>query len=116
MKKSISIFMLALFLFSCGNRSNNYQVANENMQLKEDGIYNDSNLLMLFNEPILNKNLSSETYRFIYLRTFHNPIIVRLEKDDKGKVKIYWKITDGAGGYDFGKMFVNETKILSIKK
>ena len=115
MQKVISISMFALFLFSCGNRNNNSQVANENMQLTGGELYNDTNLLMLFDEPVLDKILSSETYRLIYLRTFNNPIIVRLEKDE-GRVKIYWKITDGMSGYDYGKMFVNETKALSMKK
>jgi len=69
--------------------------------------------LISCDEPALDEKLP-DTYRFIYLRSFHNPIIVRLEKD-KNNVKIYWKITDGKGGYDLGKMFVNEIKTLSIE-
>ena len=79
--------------------------------LKSINYYTD--FLISCDEPALDEKLP-DTYRFILLRTFHNPIIVRLEKH-RDSVKIYWKITDGKGGYGLGKMFVNETKTLSIE-
>jgi hypothetical protein len=44
-------------------------------------------------------------FRFLWLRTFHNPISIRLEinKND-GSGILYVKVTDGAGGYEPGKI------------
>ena len=39
-----------------------------------------------------------EVYRFTWLRSFHNPIAVRIEKI-KDKVMLYWSIGRGMGGY-----------------
>ncbi len=49
----------------------------------------------------LDKDL--EIYRFTWLRTFHHPIIVRLEKQ-KNEVKVIFKELNGAGGYEMGKI------------
>jgi len=40
-----------------------------------------------------------EVYRFTWLRSFHHPIVVRIERNADEKVKIYWKVGKGAGGY-----------------
>jgi hypothetical protein len=48
----------------------------------------------------------SEVYRFIWLRTFHHPVIVRLERTPHGAT-VVMKETDGQGGYEPGKLIVN---------
>lgn len=37
-------------------------------------------------------------YRFTWLRTFHNPIVITIENNN-GKIMLYWKIGEGQGGY-----------------
>lgn len=64
-------------------------------------------------EPVLfNKNSSKEVYRFTWLRTFHNPIAIRIEKDSNGYF-IAWKVCNGAGGYDPGKLITDKRMPLS---
>jgi len=67
-----------------------------------------SKQLKALGEPSLYKqqgDKSKQIFRFIWLRTFHNPISIRLEvnKND-GSGTLYVKMLDGAGGYDPGKI------------
>lgn len=39
-----------------------------------------------------------ESYRFLWLRSFHNPISIRIEKK-QNRISLYWKIGKGEGGY-----------------
>ena len=72
--------------------------------------------LKAFEEPILLKDsLPIEIYRFTYLRTFDNPIVIRLEKKNDSII-IYWKVLDGYGGYDSGKIIENKSKVLKAKE
>lgn len=52
-------------------------------------------------------NENAEIYRFLWLRTFHHPISVRIEKNN-GEVKLFTKELDGEGGYDPGKLIRNK--------
>lgn len=52
-------------------------------------------------------------YRFTWLRTFHRPVAIRLEENLAGKWTIHTKITSGAGGYDPGKLIVDESRAVS---
>jgi hypothetical protein len=45
----------------------------------------------------------TETYRFLWLRTFHHPIFVRIERERK-EIRLFTKELDGAGGYEPGKV------------
>lgn len=65
--------------------------------------------LYAMKEPLLfNKNLNKEVYRFTWLRTFHNPIAIRIENIGKN-YKLTWKLCDGAGGYEPGKLTINKS-------
>jgi hypothetical protein len=44
-----------------------------------------------------------ETYRFLWLRSFHHPIFVRIEREEN-KIKLFTKELGGAGGYRPGKV------------
>ncbi|BDD03883.1 tetratricopeptide repeat protein [Aureibacter tunicatorum] len=70
--------------------------------------------LKALEEPVLSDSLPTKIYRFTYLRTFHNPIVIRIENDN-GDISIYWKVSDGAGGYDPGKIITNKSKELTAK-
>lgn len=59
-------------------------------------------------EPILYKNYDFEAYRFTWLRTFHNPISLRLElRNDE--YLLFVKRANGAGGYNPGQVVQNDT-------
>lgn len=73
-----------------------------------------SSHLQAMDEPILSDSMPTNVYRFTYLRTFDNPIVIGIE-NYKDSVKIYWKRTDGAGGYEPGKIIENNSKDLSIE-
>jgi hypothetical protein len=54
----------------------------------------------------------SEAYRFLWLRTFHNPVAVRVFQRD-GDYGLEAVILDGAGGYDPGHVSRRVTRTLS---
>lgn len=82
-----------------------------------DGHLNFSNRwyskhLLAMNEPILHLDTSNkEVYRFTWLRTFHNPVSIRMEKNEN-EYLLYWKVCDGAGGYEPGNLTISKKKIL----
>ncbi len=60
--------------------------------LKEPSIYEQKN-----DEGVL-------LFRFLWLRTFHHPISIRLEIQKDGTGLLFVKMTSGAGGYEPGKI------------
>ncbi len=75
-----------------------------------------SKMLFALHEPILcNYEGESEIYRFTWLRTFHNPVTIRVQK--KGdSVSLTTKVSDGAGGYEPGKIKVDRTIPIDISE
>ena len=72
-----------------------------------------SEQLFALKEPLLfNKKMNKEVYRFTWLRTFHHPIAIRIEKEN-GVNKLYWKECDGAGGYEPGNLITDKSKVIS---
>jgi hypothetical protein len=61
-----------------------------------------------------------EIYRFTWLRTFHHPIAIRVEIGNQ-RAQVFVKETDGAGGYNPGKLIQNlsfeltESELASFK-
>jgi len=71
-----------------------------------------SKFLFNFNEDILhNSQNKNEIYRFTWLRTFHRPIMIRVDNDIYGK-RIFWKISDGKGGYIPGNLIESKMRFL----
>ncbi len=67
-------------------------------------------------EPSLwesSKMQKTQSYRFLWLRTFHHPIAIRIDVNIDGTSSLTTKMTSGAGGYDPGRLIQNETHILS---
>jgi hypothetical protein len=54
-------------------------------------------------EPRLCPSEGLSAYRFLWLRSFHRPIAVRVVKTDKG-AQLWVRVLGGAGGYDPGKL------------
>jgi hypothetical protein len=57
-------------------------------------------------------NSEVESYRFLWLRSFHHPIAVRLWSTG-GEQFMTLKEMSGAGGYEPGKLLVNHTRKIS---
>jgi hypothetical protein len=56
----------------------------------------------------LSKTQKTQTYRFLWLRSFHHPISVRLDVAENGTGVVTTKITSGQGGYEPRKLVVKQ--------
>jgi len=69
--------------------------------------------LRAMHEPSLfeatSKDRSLIAYRFLWLRTFHHPIAIRLTIRPDGNGALTGKVTSGAGGYEPGDITWNES-------
>lgn len=125
----VSLFILAVIaICSCGQRNESIQ----SISLTDTSLYylplekftdtssyvgQDtflvtwySGMLKALKEPILfNKSVKKEIYRLTWLRTFHNPVAIRIEKSEGGYT-LFWKLCDGAGGYEPGQLIINKSK------
>jgi hypothetical protein len=54
-------------------------------------------------KSLLETSAGQEVYRFLWLRTFHHPVFVRVERR-QNEIKLFTKELNGAGGYDPGKI------------
>lgn len=72
-------------------------------------------LIVLKENKIDTLNTEKEIYRFLWLRTFHNPIVISIEKNDK-EIKLFWKRSNAEGGYEDGKIVENKSIELSRKQ
>jgi len=71
-----------------------------------------SEQLFAMREPIIFSDKSNkEIYRFTWLRTFDNPIAIRIEKQDSTYL-LFWKVCNGAGGYEPGQLTTDKQKII----
>lgn len=71
--------------------------------------------LKALQEPSLLQHASShkEAYRFLWLRTFHSPVAVRLNVNADGTSFLTVKVTNGKGGYEPGRLTKNAVRRLS---
>ncbi|HRH41771.1 MAG TPA: hypothetical protein PKY82_09020 [Pyrinomonadaceae bacterium] len=60
---------------------------------------------------LLDVSDNTEVYRFLWLRSFHHPIFVRIERNGNS-IQLFSKELDGGGGYEPGKVLRQEHKIL----
>jgi hypothetical protein len=69
--------------------------------------------LFAMKEPIIFKDKSqNEVYRFTWLRTFDDPIAIRIERQGDNYF-LYWKSEDGSGGYAPGKLIIDQQKVIA---
>lgn len=72
--------------------------------------------LVALKEPSLCARLKAsphESYRFLWLRTFHHPVAIRLDLKADGTGLLTTKIANGASGYKPGVLIVNKTRLLT---
>jgi hypothetical protein len=75
-----------------------------------------STYLKSFKEPsffLLKAKPSTESYRFIWLRTFHHPVIVRLDLRADGSGMLSAKVSNGTGGYKPGQIIQDISRPLT---
>ena len=58
-------------------------------------------------------NAKAEVYRFLWLCTFHRPVVVRVQKEPDEKIRVFAKMLDGKGGYAPGKLAGERTRGLA---
>ena len=61
----------------------------------------------------LSKAPSTESYRFLWLRSFHHPIAIRVDVQADGSATLTTRIASGAGGYPPGKLTASTTRFLT---
>lgn len=68
-------------------------------------------------KPLWNLSRPNNKYvfRLVWLRSFHHPIFVRIEKTDGGNCVLYARELSGAGGYAPGVVTVARTSIVGEK-
>jgi hypothetical protein len=76
-----------------------------------------SKQLHALNEPSLwelsnSKDEGRESYRLLWLRTFHHPVAVRVDIGANGVGRLFLKMASGAGGYAPGELMRDETVTL----
>jgi len=68
--------------------------------------------LFAMKEPLIYSDPSPKAiYRLTWLRTFHNPVAIRIEKNGN-TYQLYWKVSSGAGGYKPGKLTIDKRKVI----
>ena len=75
-----------------------------------------SGQLAALQEPSLwesSKTQQTQSYRFLWLRTFDHPVAIRVDVNADGTSQLTTKMTSGAGGYAPGKLIKNATVTLS---
>jgi hypothetical protein len=72
--------------------------------------------LSAMSEPVLYSDTTAlEAIRFTWLRTFHHPVVVGMVNNG-GDIYLYWKMCNGAGGYDPGKLVTDRKKRCDIQQ
>jgi hypothetical protein len=76
-----------------------------------------SRQLQALKEPSLwelskSKEEKSESYRFLWLRTFHHPVAIRVDVRADGVARLVVKMASGAGGFAPGELTRDETVTL----
>jgi hypothetical protein len=81
----------------------------------------DAFLLNRLEEPSLftrTPDISAEAYRFLWFRTFHSPIAVRMDVQPDGRSLLTIKVADGESGFPrtVKKLIQNTTRALSRER
>lgn len=75
-----------------------------------------STQLSALGEPVIyvkESNTDETIYRFICLRTFHEPFSIRIEVDEESETaRLFFKMCDGAGGYEPGNLIMSNESAL----
>lgn len=64
----------------------------------------------------LSKTQKTQTYRFVWLRTFHHPVAIRIDMNPDGTSRLTTKMASGAGGYAPGELIQNDVATLTKER
>lgn len=71
-----------------------------------------SSQLYEFREPLLVDINDHEIFRFLWLRSFHEPVVIKFEKHND-KQYLIRKVREGVSGYRAGNIIINDTLMIS---
>lgn len=73
--------------------------------------------LKALDEPTMRVSAAAgDSYRFLWLRSFHRPVAIRLVALENGAARVRYKMSDGAGGYDPGRIIIDKSLTIDAKK
>ena len=75
--------------------------------------------LKSLHEPSLweiSKTQKEQSYRFLWLRSFHHPVAIRFDVQADGTSRLTTKMGSGAGGYKPGHLVQDNTSVLTKKQ
>jgi hypothetical protein len=117
----VSLLLIALVLpLTYGQnvkRSRKY-FPESSIDARQDGFKNKwySTQLEALQEPSLYRLVSTpaaNSYRFLWLRSFHHPIAIRVDLNPDGTGVLTTKIGSGSGGFRPGTLSENKSRLLS---
>lgn len=93
-------------------------VSGQEKPLPRNNKYYEEQLQALKENPIgtLRSEGVTQSYRLVWLRTFHHPVVVRIDVLSDGTGRVYVKETSGQGGYEPGKLIKNDARKLTVKE
>jgi hypothetical protein len=123
-KKYVLIFILFSipFILPAQENDKQFQINDKSTFYYPGGIYSNfviswyTKHLKAMKEPSLWADSNKpewQSYRFLWLRTFHHPIAIRLNVKNDGTGELISKVTSGAGGYEPGELIIDRTTSLS---
>ena len=133
MKLLFYIIALIWTIFSCSNAAGQNQILNSQKNISlviptdSSTLYFPSqmkpflnswysNMLFALHEPILSTySGNQEIFRFTWLRTFHKPVAIRIQKNGD-TISLTTKVSSGAGGYSPGQIIVDTTFTISLEQ
>lgn len=118
MKKALLIFILVFSQNLLAQSDLLVPVINEN---NSKGVERFSaevftkQLISLQENNLQNYKCNCEMYRFLWLRSFHNPISITIANIEE-KISLNWKRTNAEGDYETGILVENKTIALDLEK
>jgi hypothetical protein len=64
----------------------------------------------------LSETQKEQSYRFLWLRSFHHPVAIRVDVQADGTSRLTTKMGSGAGGYKPGHLVQNDSSVLTKKQ
>jgi hypothetical protein len=118
--KTRLVVLTLLFVVLCGACSGQQffpdGIFDENKDTNESIVDRYSGHLKALGEPSLweaSKKTKGTVYRFLWLRSFDHPVVIRLAVNGDATGTLVVKVTSGGGGYKPGKLIENRTRKLS---
>ena len=114
----LSIFRSVWSSLSWSNRISYFPPRSLEDDLKRDEFLSQwySAALKALDEPSFwerSKSQKEESHRFLWLRTFHHPVAIRIDIKADGSSQLTEKTTSGAGGYGPGVLTKNTSTALT---